>query len=80
MPRGKQRLDLSRAKHRSLAVTIDPTAAKLARLTDDPAACRAALTEGGLTFRDAELRAHLQAWQLRQLAPQGARAAPPQGT
>ncbi len=31
-------------------------------------------------LRDAELRAHLQAWQLRQLAPQGARAAPPQGT
>lgn len=32
------------------------TATKLARLTDDPAACRAALTEGGLTFRDAEVR------------------------
>ncbi|WP_269715679.1 extensin-like domain-containing protein [Caulobacter sp. NIBR2454] len=32
------------------------TSAKLTRLTDDPAACRAALSEGGLTFRDAPVR------------------------
>jgi hypothetical protein len=32
------------------------TAGKLSRLADDPVACRAALTAGGLTFTDAPLR------------------------
>lgn len=32
------------------------TAGKLARITADPAACRAALTEGGVTFRDQPVR------------------------